>query len=321
MQKPNTSNFFRLLKSDRAVLIICISIALIFWTLTRLSQSYKTTQECKLYYNLPEGYILASDAPEKLEVAMEGIGWDLMANYFSQREGSLSLNLNDNPRQIYNSAQLINKLVRTQGNIDINGLNIDILDLEVEEQLSKKVPITLDANLSFDSRYHLKQAPLLLPDSILLSGPETTINNLTEWLTSTVTLEDINKNTSLDLTLKEPKAKNLSIAPKKVALTIEVEQLTEKNFFVPIKINNAPDSIKIFPNNIKMSCVVGLSHYDQIGPDDFELEVNMAGIAAKEENNSLPVLLSKQPKEVKSVHLSHQSVEFFFVENTVDTIR
>jgi len=181
MLKPDNKPVSRFIKSDRAVLIICIGIALIFWTLTRLSQSYKTTQICNLQYNLPEGYILASDAPESLVVSMEGVGWDLMSNYFQKKKGNLSLNLTTSQRQIYNSAQLISKLLRSQNSIDINGLNIDILELSVEEQLSKKVPISLAANFSFDSRYQLKQAPQIIPDSILLSGPETQIDTITSW--------------------------------------------------------------------------------------------------------------------------------------------
>jgi len=322
MPKLDNKHFTRFIKSDRAVLIICIGIALIFWTLTRLSQSYKTTQECVLLYNLPEGYILASDAPEKLLVSMEGVGWDLMSNYFKKEKGSLSLNLSTNQRQIYNSAQLINKLHRSQSSIDINGLNIDILELEVEEKLSKKVPISLDAKLTFDPSYHLKQKPQISPDSILLSGPETIINSINNWPSESVQLEPLDKNLSMVLPLVKPTDKtNISISPTSVQLNLEVEQLTEKKFFVPIQVKNASDSIKIFPTNIQISCVVGLSHYDEIKVDSFVLEVDMNGVASKEENNTLPVLLSRQPESVKGVHLASQSVEFFFVEDGLDSLR
>lgn len=315
MSKPDKNHIGRFIKSDRAVLIICIGIALIFWTLTRLSQSYKTTQKCTLEYNLPKGFILASDPPEALVVSMEGVGWDLMSNYFQKEENRLSLNLTTSERQIYNSAQLISKLHRTQSSIDINGLNIDILELSVEEELSKKVPISLQSNFSFDSRYQLKQAPRLAPDSILIAGPETQINAINSWPSELVELSNLDKNLSMSLSLVQPTEKNISITATEVQMNIEVEQLTEKIFFIPIQVKNAPDSIKIFPTKIKLSCVVGLSHYENVRIDDFVLEVDMSGVAAKEENNTLPVLISRQPEVVKGVHLANQSVEFFFVED------
>ncbi|MFT4664127.1 MAG: hypothetical protein ACI8YQ_003449 [Polaribacter sp.] len=321
MPKLDNNHIARFIKSDRAVLIICIGIALIFWTLTRLSQSYKTTQKCVLEYNLPKGFILASDAPEGLMVSMEGVGWDLMSNYFQKEEGHLILNLTTSQRQIYNSAQLISKLHRTQSSIDIIGLNIDILELEVEEKLSKKVPISLMENFSFDSRYHLKQAPGIIPDSILLSGPESQINAISSWPSELIELSNLDKNLSMTLLLVQPTKTNISIAPTDVQMNIEVEQLTEKDFFVPVQVKNAPDSIKIFPTKIKISCVVGLSHYEEIKVTDFVLEVDMSGVAAKEENNTLPVSLSRQPEVVKGVHLFNQSVEFFFVEDGLDSLR
>lgn len=318
MSKPDNNHIARFIKSDRAVLIICIGIALIFWTLTRLSQSYKTTQVCVLQYNLPDGYILASDAPENLLVSMEGVGWDLMSNYFQKEEGNLSLNLTSSHRQIYNSAQLINKLHRSQSSIDINGVNIDILELIVEEQLSKKVPISLTSNFSFDPRYQLKTPPTLFPDSILLSGPETQIDTINSWPSALIELNNLDKNLSMTLPLVQATETNIVILPTEVQMNMEVEQLTEKEFFVPVQVKNAPDSIKIFPTKIKISCVVGLSRYDEIKVTDFVLEVDMSGVAAKEVNNTLPVSLSRQPAALKGVHLFNHSVEFFFVEDGLE---
>ncbi|MFK7806320.1 MAG: hypothetical protein AB8F74_00835 [Saprospiraceae bacterium] len=309
------------MKSDRAVLIICIGIALIFWTLTRLSQKYQTTQECLLEYDLPEGYILASEAPKKLLVTMEGVGWDLMTNYFYKEEGVLKLSLSTQPRQIYNSNQIINKLSRTKSKIEIDRLNIDLLDLTVEKELRKSVPIILSSSLNFNSSYQLKKAPVLTPDSIVISGPENHIAEIIEWPTQLLELANIDKNMSLRLPLLKPSRGNISLDLETVQLELEVEQLTEKDFFIFVQVKNAPDSIKIFPENIKIRCAVGLSSYDQITPEDFVLEVDMEGIAIKGDNNTLPVLISKQPSSVRTVHLSHQSVEFFFVENAIDTLQ
>ena len=154
-----------------------------------------------------------------------------------------------------------------------------------------------------------------MPDSVLISGPETSVGNINEWPTKLIELDQLDKDQKIPLPLEEPLSKSITIEPPVTQLEVQVEQLTEKNFFVPVIVKNGSDSIKIFPENIKISCIVGLSLYDQIGPEDFVLEVDMSGISPKEENNTLPVLMSQQPEEVKGVHLSYQSVEFFFVEN------
>ena len=50
--KDDIRTFFN---SDRAILMSCIGIALVFWLLVKLSQSYKTTEDYEISYTLPEG--------------------------------------------------------------------------------------------------------------------------------------------------------------------------------------------------------------------------------------------------------------------------
>jgi YbbR-like protein len=310
MSSPDKYSIF--FKSERAVLVLCIGIAMIFWLLTRLSQTFKTTQECSLHYQLPEGYILASEAPNKLVVSMEGVGWDLMSNYFNKEEGSLTLQLSNSPRQMYNSAQLINKLTSTRSSIDVIGLNLDLLELFVEEKMIKRVPVVLSPSLTLHPQYQLSGLPIIHPDSVWLSGPSSMIDTIVEWPTTAVSLTEIDKDINLSVPLKKAPGNYLSVEPEAVQLVIRSEQLTEKSFFISVQVKNAQDSIKIFPNNIKVSCILGMSQFEQVKASDFMLEVDMSGVASKTENNTLPVILTRQPENIRAVHLSHQSVEFFY---------
>ena len=55
-------------------------------------------------------------------------------------------------------------------------------------------------------------------------------------------------------------SKRYSVSEKKVTVTIPVEQFTEAEFQVTVRILNSPDSIniKIFPDAVTVKCLVAI---------------------------------------------------------------
>lgn len=317
-QKQNNKSKHSFFKSDRAILFVCIGIALIFWVLIKLSQNYRTKQEFALQYNLPEGKTFTENPPMSIIATLDGQGWDLMSNYFNGDERKLLLNLNNSSQQTYNSNQLISKLTPNNKDIVISGINLDLLMLDVEQEISKKVPVTLNAEFEFNSQYQLKQAVQLLPDSVVIKGPASIVDPIQNWQTESWSLKNINSDQEKRLQLVKPESILTRISPAQVKAKLLTEQLTEKSLFVPIFVKNAPDSLKIFPENIKLSCIVGLGRYNDITPNSFTLEVDLNGIALNAANNTLPILLTRQPDFVKGVTMSYQSVEFFIVNSDTE---
>ena len=125
---------------------------------------------------------------------------------------------------------------------------------------------------------------------------------------------DLSKNEEIEVSLKEPINKEIYLSDDKIKVSIEVEQFTQKSFFLPITIKNAPDSLKTFPERAKLSCLVGLSKFNEINRSSFELVADLQGIPLNTEKNTIPVLLTKQPDFVRGVNFQPRSVEFFFVE-------
>jgi len=317
-QKQNNKSKKSFFQSDRPILFVCIGIALIFWILIKLSQNYRTKQEFALNYNLPEGKTFTDQPPQSIVATLDGQGWDLMSNYFNGDERKLLLNLNNSSQQTYNSSQLVSKLTPNNKDIVINGINIDLLMLNVEEEISKKVPVVLNSEFEFNSQYQLKQAVQLTPDSVEIKGPTSVVGAIEQWKTELWALKNINADQEKRLGVMKPENILTKVAPLQIEAKLSAEQLTEKSLFVPIFIKNAPDSLKIFPENIKLSCIVGLGRYNDISPNSFTLEVDLNGIALNASNNTLPILLTRQPDFVKGVTMSYQSVEFFFVNNQME---
>ena len=83
-------------KSDRAILVSCISIAFVFWFFTKLSYVYKSTIKIAVEYNVSTDRVLRNLPPETFEMDFEGSGWDLIFLHFRTRKLLIDLDLSDN---------------------------------------------------------------------------------------------------------------------------------------------------------------------------------------------------------------------------------
>jgi hypothetical protein len=315
MTKPQNNKLQFSIQEDRAILMICIGIALIFWLLVKLSQEYFSEKEVVFNVTLPEDKVFTTHPPTDMIAEVEGTGWDLMFSYFSSRRIQLNYDLTNEEGLVLNRGQLRGDLLK---NLGVNGLritevNYENLNLPLEDKLTLKVPIKFNADLNFTAGHDLQGKILLDPDSVTLSGPLSRLGGLTYWETDSLFLKDL-KQTTYKVVSLQPPPLEYSINTDEVNVEIPVEQMTEKSVFVPLRVSNAPDSLRVFPESIKLTFLLGLSQFNEVSSNDFEVEVDLAGFEISEDKNTAPIILKRFPAYVKNVQYSPKSAEFFILK-------
>ena len=299
------------------MLITCIGIAFVFWVLVKLSQTYPTVKPVMLNIEMPEDKCLLLMPPSDVEAELRGTGWDLMLEHFYHSRIPVFISMLDNTSLYLNQNRMrteIRSSLRFSA-IDVLSVNYENLEIELDQKVSKRVPVVLEKDLQFSPGNQLRQVPTLSPDSITLTGHAKVIDSLVFWPTNTLSLTDVKSSTSVSVPLEmAPPALQLGVDQIKVDL--EVEQFTEKTIYIPVTINHVPegDSLKVFPDKIQLTCQVGLSRYNEVMYQDFEIQADLKDVPLQEGKNTVPVKLIKFPLFVKGVKLERQSVEFFIVK-------
>lgn len=304
------------IREERAILMGCIGIALVFWLLVKLSQVYQTDKDVQFRFELADDKSFTVMPPEQINAVIEGTGWDLMFDHFKQSKVYLDYNLRDTDRLNLSVGQITGDITRKLSTQRIKVIRVDYTDLNLslEDKDYRTIPVHLNASLSLSSDFYLKDSLTLSPDSITVAGPGSKIAFIERWETDSLVLENIDKSINIKQSLISPPPE-ITLSSKEVAVKIEVERFTERFFFVPITVINAPDSIKIFPELIKVRCVVGLSKYEAISAKDFKLEVDLKDLPLNTTKNSVPIILTEQPDFVRHVNFSPKAAEFFILEN------
>ena len=307
------------LEQDRTILLICIGIAFFFWLLVKLSKTYKTETLAIATYYLPEGMAFTKIPPNNIRVNIQGSGWDLIYEHFIKGPPPIVFDLTDRQFFDISRTELMEKIAKgLSKDLTILSLSHDELELYLETKVDKKVPIVFTPNISFAMGFHSQDSLRLSPDSVTISGPVSLIDSIHHWHTEAFEVNNLKSDLETDIPLKPSRKAEIQISPPTIVLQIPVEQLTEKSFFVPLSILNPPsDSLKVFPNKIRINSIVGLSDYNKVKPSDFEIVVDLKNVTHNTTENTVPIVLTRQPSLVKAVNFSPKSVEFFIIEKAI----
>jgi hypothetical protein len=295
--------------------MICIGIALVFWLLVKLSQEYRSIKDVALTFNIPADKTFSAAPPNDLKVQVEGAGWDLMFDYFVNRQVDLVYDLMQTDRMTLNRGQLRTDILNqlSANDLTIVELNYDNINLVLEEKVSWKAPVVLASDLSFSTGYHLKEPVSIDPDSITITGPLSMLKSIQRWEADSLILQNLKTSQEKFVSLAKP-PREISLSHDRVRTIVSVEQYTEKSLFVPLTVLNAPDSIKVFPANVQVRCIVGLSQYNSLAAKDFKLVLDLQDVPVSESKNTAPINLVRQPDYVKLLSFSPSAAEFYILK-------
>jgi hypothetical protein len=100
-------------------------------------------------------------------------------------------------------------------------------------------------------------------------------------------------------------------------VNVPVEQVTEKTLFVKIQVKNADREYRLFPSQVRLTCNVGLSHFNSLNSADFRAEVDLSD-AAIQAGNTVPVMVNLQPTIVSNVRFVPKVVEYYAIKKEIN---
>ena len=275
-----------------------------------MSKKYQSVVEFSLNFTVREGYVLKELPPNPLNFELIGRGWDLFLFFLSNNNFDLNLNAED-------SKELTESFILglLQKKIDRSDLLLQKLSLNsfkvILEKKSKKLigpPSISEINLAHG--LSLKKLPYFDPEFIEISGPESIVRNINNWTYQDIKIQNLNSNAEFKIMIN-PFPPEIISSHKDLKLVVEVEELVEKSFFVPVRIKGRNlQKNKIFPQKVHLTCTVGVSRYQEVQPDFFDLYIDLDSLGSSH-TELMPISLGILPFWIRDVKFSPESVRFF----------
>jgi hypothetical protein len=308
------------LKNDKRIVVfsVCLLIAASLWFLHAMGKDYSTSLTYSVkYVNPPENLFLANTPPSKLELNVEAHGFTLLRHKLAFSFSPIVLDLlaisqsleSANNEYRVPSENLIRRIgTQVSKEITINGVSPQNISLVFDKLNTKKVSVLPQVELNLKPQFSLKGKVEAKPDSIEITGPAAVLNTIDVLKTEKLVFEGLDKNTERSVPVTHPD--NTNISPEKVMVHIPVEKYTEKELTLPVQVIHLPEDVnlKLFPPNIKVTVMVGLSEYENVSSRDFSATVDYNQALAGE--NHLEVSVETSKAYVQLMKIVPNSIEY-----------
>lgn len=297
--------------------LLFIILSVFFWFMTKLSKEYDSTIEYPVsYINLPEDKLLQEAPVEVIEIHVKTTGFKLISATFFPTELKIDVsNLNWKSSTDYylllsQQRLAIQKQMKT--GVEIDFFINDSIYFNLGKLKNKKVPVKPLLDLSYATGFELNGNIITVPDSILISGPESILDTID--FVSTKLLQIKKLNNSIDQTIEIERFSsdsNVKLQQKNIKIIANVEKYTEGTLEIPFEVLNLPENniINTFPKVVKVTYKVALSNFNKIDLTSFLIHCDYQ--VSKKNNLSylIPILVEKSPM-VKYVRMSPMKIDY-----------
>lgn len=260
--------------------IMAFLMAVVLWIFIVSGFKYTILLEIPIeVYNPISNKILKSNISRKASVRLNGSGRSLMiAKYFERaklildislidKNGSLALNeyFTEHPNCVYLPKKNIELL-------DI--VYPDSIDIQLDEKISKTVPIKLNIEIKLKPGYILSKPVAPLEDQINVIGPKSIIENLDTIETEQLLLKDVHQSFNRKIEYINPKPELLKLENKTARIEGKVEMIGEKNISdIHVQGKNIPEdfNVRFIPKAVSLKVIGGNDQIQNLTKQKFKV--------------------------------------------------
>ena len=299
------------------MLLVLLGISFLFWMLIKLSKEYTDVVQFNVSYsNLPKGKMLQEDPQKNIDIIINTFGFNIVKYHINKRSVDVDLNsLKRKKGLIY--YQLANDFLpqiqrQVAADVTVIAVKPDTLYFHLGVSKTKNVKVLPELDIQYQSGYNLLGNLTVNPDLISISGPEFLIDSIEEIKTENITLTDVNAPILLKIPIVAlDESSKVHYSVNEVTVSGAVEKFTEAKFKLPFKIKNLPGnySITTFPDKVEVVFQIGLSDYNKINQNDFEISCDYNRTLKNGLNYLIPEVVSK-PSMVTEIKIVPHQIEY-----------
>lgn len=300
--------------SDRQVLLSCIGLAFVFWLILNLSQEYEIIKEVNLSYAVSPERVMAGTPPRQIPVQLSGRGWNLIWESIRGSGIEVTIDVGEETQLLLSGNLLRQEIARqlSSGDLEIVSMGYESSQLLTTPRDGKRVPVVADVRLNYEPGYFSPAPISLRPDSVTVNGSADALVELEAWYTQPVELDNLKENTVTTVALQAPPT-GLTLNYETVSLGIPVEAFIEQQLRVPVSLRNAPatDSSRVFPSVVTVTATLPESEFGQYNESDFRVEADLNQLQTANNQNTVPLMLTRVPETIKDVQFTPRAVEYY----------
>ncbi len=292
-------------------------VSFLIWLLITFSKEYTTVIKYTVNYNnIPQNRLLQETPIKEIEVTVKASGFKILRSNFKNETIQLEAS-NLIRKENSNFYFLIrNQFTKIQkqllSGVELKEITADTMYLNLGVLTSKKIALKPNLNIDYHIGYDLLDEIKVVPDSMIVSGPEAKLKNINYIELSTLELNDVKSNFVEEVSILESnKDINFKFSALKATISGSVDKFTEGKLDIPFTTKNLPKDVNLttLSESVEVVFVVALSNFSKISQSSFKVECDYA----ISEKNNLGYLIPKvivKPDFIKSLKIIPKKIDY-----------
>lgn len=294
------------------VALLCFLAAATFWVLNALNKdNYTTVVEYPIEFSYdPEEFMPVTPLPERIDVEINGNGWDLLRKHFKINETPFLIEMeNPSSRRFLLTSEIRRALAESITPSNLVSIVTDTVKFEIDRVVARKIKVEIDTNAqTLAKNYRLAGNVSIEPASVTIKGPTSILEKLEGVYKVGLGENKINKSFNKIIPLELPKAFEdfLSIEEESVHIRFDVYQMLEGNKRLKLNKQNFPRNAFIVdePTTIIMTYMIDERKADELKDLEFEAVVNYN--RRDREDSTLMVDVKPKPVFLENIQFDPQ---------------
>ena len=220
-------------------LTLSFVVAVVLWFTFSMQETYTTTVDVPLQVaSLPEGQALRRLPPLAARVSVQGRGEDLLTLTWSPPRVRLFA---DGPTVDVAAAVAESGL---PAGVDVLGAQPRTIRLDLDEVVTRELPVRLDGAVAAAPPFDLLQPPTLEPAAIRVTGASTLLDGLTAWPTERFVRDEIRADLVTRVPLSDTLAGLVERSAASTLLQARVGEFTTGEVELPVEVEGLPPGIE-----------------------------------------------------------------------------
>lgn len=240
------------------VFLISLLLAFSIWLVVNLNRDYSIKMDVPIVMgNISTDQALAEELPRKVTASVSGDGWSLINIYQSPPKVYIDVS-----KPQVNLFEQIRQQISATSDVTVQTVNPLSLQLNLELKESKKVPVISNVHTDFAPQYGFLTQPVMDPDSVVVQGAASRIQNINKWPTEALNLQNISGNINTMVELKPPSSL-IRLSRSRIQYRAEVAEFTEAQITVPVQTRDFPTGMQVnfSPSTVQIIYQIPLGEY------------------------------------------------------------
>lgn len=268
--------------------IFAIVFAFGLWFFVSIGNDYQYTRDIKIVYSdLPDTLIIV-DSVSSVSVTFTGRGGSLLSTWAAPPKARCTVrNVSLGENEIS-----VKRLFIPMGFADLTTTyNTTSIHIDVDQKRRKRIQVAVPVKDSPNQDFSIDHVVVL--DTVFISGPQKTLQNLSEIATETLSVRNRNRTFTkkLRLTLESPL---LEVSRKDVSVEVIVDSSIEKMFTdIPLRLIFTPDQ-RVSSDEVVLDTLVvqgARSRIDELRWQDITVQIRLTKLSPGEYDLPATILL------------------------------